>query len=444
MKHKIVIAILFSLFAFYTQAQNIAIVVKGKLVDKKNKAAIGDAQVKISNSNYSTFTNTNGEFEFLMPRVKHLNIVFSKDDYKKQIKDINVQNYEDTISILVYLESKIIDLEGVIVSSTPKPDTVFGTNKFSILDFDFYDNEKYILLTEDRKTNKHAVRLVDWAQTTLSTFYIPKEAGEVKELYHDFIGFTNVICKEAIYRIIIDNDKIRLGQLPMEDYQTMVMPIIDTVKGKLLFTNYDKDFPQFNYYWYDTKDSTKKLITSIEDKELMGTYRFEYYHLKFTDKVLAKNIAAEYNIDKFKAAALISGFTSSLFYTPLYSPLYVIGDTLCVFDHYKNLLFHMDRNGNKIDSIDISYHHPKNWKEWKNMMFKDVVTNEVYAQYDKNGHKYLKQISYRNGKELGTYNIIHHSAQRIKIKDGFIYYVYRPFESLQEKFLYKERIILGN
>ena len=95
-----------------------------------------------------------------------------------------------------------------------------------------------------------------------------------------------------------------------------------------------------------------------------------------------------------------------------------------------------------MDSIAITYNHPKNWKEWKHLMLKDDIENLIYAVYDKNGHKYIKQISVQTGKELGKYTLQFHSADKLKIHNGFAYYIYRPFESTQQKFFYRELIRL--
>jgi hypothetical protein len=73
-------------------------------------------------------------------------------------------------------------------------------------------------------------------------------------------------------------------------------------------------------------------------------------------------------------------------------------------------------------------------------LYVDKFENKVYAFFSKDGHHYLKQINHQTGKEVKTYKLKHHSAEKIKIKDGYVYYVYRPFDSTQEKFLYRERI----
>ncbi|MBK6983969.1 MAG: hypothetical protein IPH32_04040 [Bacteroidetes bacterium] len=230
------------------------------------------------------------------------------------------------------------------------------------------------------------------------------------------------------------HDRFLLIPLKVEDVNAYIKPIIDTVNGKLIFTDYWKEYPLFNYLNYNETDSTKKQLLTIEDKELMHAYNFEYYSLKPKDKLEARRIAMDLKMDKHVVASLMSGFTKSMFYEPLFAPLYIIKDTICVFDHYKDKLYHLDKNGVKIDSISINYNHPKNWKEWKNKMLKDDIENLIYAVYDKNGHKYIKQISTQTGKELGKYNLQFHSADKLKIHDGYVYYIYRPFESTQEKF----------
>ncbi len=434
------IFLLLSTMVCFSQKESIFI--KGKVFDKETKQVLKNISVRINNSTLATETDNKGVFEFFIPKIKHASLIFSSVGYKKEVRELDIETSDDTIKLSVSLKKDIIDLIGVEISANHKPDTVFGSQRFSILDFDFYE-DKYFLLTEDKKTNIHSIKLTDETQTVLHSLTIPEDAGKVKELYRDFMGYTNVMAEKKIYRILVRNDKLVLASLPVEDYNALVKPVIDTINSQLLFSNFSKDYPLFNYFSYNYSDSTKKEIHTIEDEELMHAYRFEYYSLKPKDKLLARNVAQEYGVDKHIAAAMISGFTQSMYYTPLFAPLYIVSDTICVFDHYKNSLFHYDKNGNKLDSVNISYHHPKNWKEWKNKMVKDLTEDKIYAVYDNSGHRYIKNINSKTGKDEGKYSIIHYSADKIRIRDGYIYYVYRPFQSLQEKYLYKEKIICG-
>lgn len=117
------------------------------------------------------------------------------------------------------------------------------------------------------------------------------------------------------------HDRFVLIPLEIEDVNAFIKPIIDTINGKLIFSDYWKDYPLFNYMSYNEKDSTKQMVHSVEDKELMHAYNFEYYSLKPYEKLEARRLAIDLKTDKHIVAAAMSGFTRSLFYTPLYAPL---------------------------------------------------------------------------------------------------------------------------
>jgi hypothetical protein len=331
---------------------------------------------------------------------------------------------------------KVFDLNTVTVSSGRTVDTVFGTWKFSVADYEFVD-DKLILLTFKRNLSKAVVMLADASQKILSSFELPDEADR---LYKDYLGYINVICTNHIYRITLKDDVIHLGSLPMEDYQNFIMPCIDTLGKDIFFSNFQKDYPQFTYYAYNTESKKLNPFKVVCDQELMEGYNMEFYFLKSKDQLYAKRIAEQYNIDFHRVAANMTGLTTSLFYTPLYAPLFVIHDTVCVFDHYSNAILKYDKKQKLLDSVHIDYNHPKKWKDWKRQMIIDKETNEVYAIYERGGFSYLKNIDLKTGQIKGSFKLTNQYVDKIKVKNGYVYYVYRPFESLQEKFVYKELI----
>lgn len=117
-----------------------------------------------------------------------------------------------------------------------------------------------------------------------------------------------------------------------------------------------------------------------------------------------------------------------------------MNDTVCVFDHSSNAIFKYDKNLNQLDSIPIDYNHPKSWRDWKNEIIIDKKSNKAYALYQRGGFYYLKHINMKTGKIVSSFKLSNQYVEKIKIKDDYVYYVYRPFESLQEKYVYKELI----
>lgn len=418
-----------------------ALTIYGKVMDAGTKAGISDVSVRVQNSTYTTVSDKQGRFSIRIPSRKHVSLLFSHLSYDKRVREFDVSAVQDSLRVTVTLDAKTNELMDVPVYADRKPDTLVSSPTYSIYDFDFYEDQ-FILLTSERNLGHADLRLSSHDGRILHTLPVPRAAGLAKELYRDYTGYINLVCEQSVYRIQVLNQTLVLKDLNPEDFNAFVKPIIDTLNGKIIFTDYWSEYPLFNYYTFDGRDSSKRQLISISDEELMHAYNFEYYAMKPKDKLIARSMANDLKSDKHVIAALMTGFTKSLFYDPLYAPLFIVKDTMCVFDHYKDMLFHFDSEGHKLDSVAISYNHPKNWKEWKRRMLKDDLENTIYAVYDRNGHKYVRLIDHRSGQDQGLYNLQFYSADKLKIRDGYAYYIYRPFESTQQKFLYRELIRL--
>lgn len=408
------------------QSQNCYI--KGKITDAETLQPL--SSVNINNAGIS---DNEGNYLLKITDVKKNKVSFSLIGYKNVTSIFNYS--KDTIVMNTRLYKKIIDLAAVDVSAN-RFDTVFGNRKFSVADYEFLD-DKLVLLTFEKNLVHAKVMLADASQKILSAIELPDEA---EKLYKDYLGYINVICTNHIYRINITNNIIRLSSLPVNDYKNLIMPCLDTIGKNIYFSDYRKEYPEFTYYAYNTEVDNVSAFKTICDKESLKGYNMEYYFLKPKERLYARKLADEYGIDKHRIAATMSGLTKSIFYTPLYAPLFIVQDTIFIFDHYNDAILKYDKNHRLFDSIPIDYNHPKNWREWKHEIIVDKETGNKYALYQKNGFYSLKHIDSNSGKIIASFKLYSQNAEKIKIKNNYVYYVYSPFESLQEQFIYKERI----
>lgn len=339
-------------------------------------------------------------------------------------------------SSLIAKAQKTYDLPEVSVSNERKVDTVFGTWKYSVADYEFID-DKMLILTFKKSLEKPTLRLIDANKTVLSSFDLPDEA---QKFYRDYMGHVNVMCANHIYRVTIKDNVLHLVSLPVEDYKKFIMPCVDSAHGSIYFSNYQRDYPEFTYYAYNSSEKIFQTIKKVSDPEVIHDYNMEYYFLQSKERLQVRKLANYYGIDFHRVAATMNGYTSSIYYTPLYSPLFVMEDTICLFDHTSNAIFKYDGKLNQLDSIPIEYNHPKSWREWKNEVIIDKEANKAYALYQKNGFYYLKRINMNTGKIEHSFKLSNQYVEKIKVKGDYVYYIYRPFESLQEKFVYKELI----
>lgn len=436
MKRDLVFLILIFLTLF---SESQTVVVKGKVIGAADKAGIQNVQIRVANTTLGSISNANGEFEIRVVARPVLVLQFHHLSFEFATQTLQLKKTDTVVDVTQYLKIKNYLLDTVAVSARQLPETLVGKAHYSIFDFDFTDHG-ILLLTAEKTLKKATLRFSDFDGTILSEKKIPEIAGAASHFFHDYQGYTDLVTKDSVFRISVFNDKIELTGIRNSDFTMFVESVVDTVNNSLLWTTRNNHYPELEYYSHKTGDSVSRFLKKISNGDLMQLYRLEYYYLPSRAQLEARRLAEIYKTDKHIVAALMSGFTNSHYYEPLFAPLFVLRDTICIFDHYRNTLFHYDKNSVLIDSVAINYHHPKRWNDWKKQLFVDPSKNNVWAYFSHDGRHYLKQINWQTGEIISTYKLQNHSAERIKVRDGYAYYVYRPFESTQEKFLYRERL----
>lgn len=342
-----------------------------------------------------------------------------------------------TTSLLAYVsvaQDTPYTFDPVVIHAIQKPDTVVGSSRFYITDFEFY-GEQLVLLTFEKKPEKSRVMLTDKDQKVIrsSEITIPAE-----KLYRDYMGGIWALGKEKIWKIEIGKNDVSIREADPEKFRYNVRPCIDTIGISIAFSNFDETYPEFNYYLWNRADSTAQAFYHVIDVDLADLYSFEYTNLKPRDKLNARKLERATGIDKHRIAAMMTGFAQSHYFTPLYAPLFVAGDSMLLFEHYRNKLYHFNEHGVCTDSSPVNYHKPAKWKEWKREVLRDPVQDRYFGLFQKNGTWVLKEIDSRKGELRNEYPLYFPYASNIRVKNGEAWYLYRPFESLQNAFLYKE------
>jgi hypothetical protein len=412
------------------------VTVTGKVVDRETNKALYPADIIIEGTTYGATTNKHGQFTLKYPHLKPVKLSVSRVGYGAYDIIIDNSKIDDNDSLHVVVS---LDFEAVVINTfvmNIKPDTIFGHPELSVEDFEFYEDYYVVLVYEKTLKKGSKVVLTNYKQEVLSSVRIDEEA---RELFKDFRGNINVICEKGIYRVDVLEEELTLHPRSVADFNYSVKPVLDTISDQYYTTDYHPEYPAITYFAEDVEDDTVAVIRYIENEDLMELYRSEYKYLPPRAKLQAVRLGMKYKIDKEIAAAIISGFAHSIYYKPIYAPLFVVNDTVMIFDHYHDLIFRYDMQNNLIDSVDITYHKQKE-REWEELMIVDKETGKVYALFNRNGYTYLKNIETETGEVIKTFKFTYRYADRVHIRGDQVYYVYRPYGSLQKKFMYKENI----
>lgn len=403
-----------------------------------NNEPINGVKILVNDSTQAR-TNKRGEYALECVNGTELRLGFSHAMFNayKTTKSVPSKKRRDTLHMFIRLTPiKTKVLSEVIVSAPGVPQTVFATDTVSVSDFEILDDGKLLLLTYPKQLKKENKLIIMDGNRLLSTFSVNDRA---EELVHDYRGNPHLICSNKVYGIVVKNDQVGLADIDKTYFLKFIAPIIDTNKTNMYFSNYSDDIPSFDYYQYNQEDSIYKKIQKIQDDLMMELYRSEYKYVDIRTKLWAKNKELETGID----AELWVGanyFTQSIYYRSLYAPMFQRNDSLFIFDHYQDLLRTYNADGDSLASIPIYYHYDKRATGWTNEVIQDRGTGDFYIVYDRAGYSYVSKIDTENGKVGNQVQLNFRYVDNISILDNHVYYIYRPFESAQKKYLYKERL----
>jgi hypothetical protein len=96
--------------------------------------------------------------------------------------------------------------------------------------------------------------------------------------------------------------------------------------------------------------------------------------------------------------------------------------------------------GESLDTISIYHHYQPKKTGWQKQLIQDNVTGVIYAQYEKDGNMYLGIVDVKTGEINEKVKLNYKYVEKIRVHNNKVFYVYRPFESMQRRFLYKEKL----
>lgn len=412
------------------------IVVCGTLTDE-DTLAVADCMVKIKGTSFKAVSDKKGRFYFQETFKKGSTVRVTVSDlrYKiveKDVKILALNPTKDTIFLNLVLQP--LEIEEVVINAGAQ--AVFHSEKINVLDFEFVDGKLLLLTYEKRPGNNMKLVLANEESEELATYIVD---SDISKLEKDYDGKIHLIGAATVFNVNVYENKIYLLKENNEEYEKYLKPLVAHTSEQVYFSNYVWHYPGFSYYAYRNADSSYKTLRYVEDRFMMDLYRAEYKYVDTRMKLEAYRMQLRTGVDKEIWAAVWNGFPSSLYYKPIYAPMFVRHDSVMIFDHYANHLFYYDNENQLLDSVEINYHLGKEGGEWKKQMMMDEVTKKIYNVFEKKGTYMLVELD-NKARQVKTYTIKHKYPEKIKVHNGAIYFNYRPFESLQNKYLYRQQM----
>ncbi len=334
----------------------------------------------------------------------------------------------------IYLYPKATQLKTAEISDIRKARVYHGSELYNIYDFAF-NQDDLILITFKRSVKRDPQLRVIKKEKEISIQSIPPNPSGIHQSYR---GENYLLYDKSIYKI---QDSYNLKQIEMSFYYDRIAPIIDSISNHLLYDDYRWYFPAFNYYSYHSYSEKNEHISQIINEQLMELYRSSYKYMTLREKLNAAREEERTGIDRENIAALNSGFHQSLYYEPLFAPLFIRNDTINIFNHYNDSLYKYNEYGKSYEAVPINYHHNKpRSPKFKNQILQDELSEELYVIKEMNGFTYAFPFDTSTGKLASGIKLKHPYIEKLMIRNDQAFYLYRGFGSLQEVYLYSENL----
>ena len=417
----------------------------GTVVNEATGTALAGVHVKLLKSDRGTTTDEQGNFEFLLVRGRSVVLQFSFVGYTTIQRKLSAFELEAGSKLVIALVSRMVELPAVTIT-LPGPELVYQREDLHVGDYHANDQGLWVLTYErpqywhrDSEAGAQVFRearlhLLDTNFVELCSVRIP---GDAVRLHHDHANRTIVEGTRKAWITTLVSKEVLLSVIELKTLREQILPWTDSLPDLLLGSTMSKTYPAFEHIGYNLGTKETRVLCQVQEDHTMELFRSQYKYMTGRDKVIAMDLEKETGIEREIIAGYMTGFQNDPYFVLPYAPLFVIHDTLCIFDHAKGMIHRSRSDLTAINDVPINYQKDRNWSE---RLIQNRANGSVYAVYSKNLRTWLRKVDPSTG-NLGPMNkLTHPFPEEVQVHGRHVYYVYRPYGSLQHRTLYREAI----
>lgn len=427
---RILITLVLFFLSFVSHAQQ-----RGKVISFNTKKPISGAVVKWSNGKQFAVTDEQGEFA----------IPSSNNGYV--VQSIGYYDYTTTkIGRLIELTEQIYQMP--VISITDAPDSVFGSVKYSVGDFVWWNGMLTMLLYEHEKLFKPAsekhdlwedawIAQIDSFGKIVASFHI----NEPAERFHlTPTGLCFVLTENSVFQLQSE-PFLHLDKLSYESFRQEYEPICGFLNSNIVFHTFTEEYPEFSYYMLKEDNENPIELEHVADSLTMELFKSEYKYMNGRAKRIAYQYELDYGVPKEKVAGQMTQFKESLYYQDPIAKIIQLEDHWSIFNISQKTVVTVNSEGAVITRLRM-----EGSRNLSSISSKEKILS---VQFDSEKKEMICFTQLRTGesmlnllKEDGTLelkkNLYWQHIRNPQIKNGRVFYLYRPFESRNNWHLYSE------
>jgi CarboxypepD_reg-like domain len=401
--------------------------VEGTVRDAATGEPLVTAQVRVQGRLQGTLTDAKGHYDLTIEGTAKA-IEVSHIGFRKTVLPLKALGNQRLDARLEQAEA----MAPVIISAGPE--LVLEDKTIHLYDYEFFEGQ-LMMIIYDRKGRYSKLALVDAQDSILDVVTCVEEPGKLKR---DCMGNVHAITKHFACQIFMDEGVISFFVDSLATFERVVEPCLGNIGDQYYF-----DYRRFNnqildYLAYDMAADAWKPFFQVKDKNKMHQIMdpLGIYMGVATSEAGMMSLTPE----DWKKVGTINPefqFEQMVFFYPVDAPLRIIKGQVVIFDHLNGLIRSFKADGEEVGEVAIGYHKLPHWQR---SIIVDEVRSEAYTLYAQHGYSSLRKIDLQTGSVGEPIEIPRQFAQKIMVRDGIAYFMYKQGSYDETNRLYRMRL----
>lgn len=413
-----------------TNAQVKKYILNGIITDKTTGERVKNATVQINGFDFGTISNVNGYFRAVIDE-KPTILYISHLSYEKKV----IRNLDNYKNLKITLEQKTHAIEEVVVTGDIVKN-IHVPRELWAFDYEFYEDKIILLGFKKTLSDIRLILMRNWGDTICSIPFTKK----VVRLKKDPLDGIYLETKDSTYQIFYFNGNLELlPPVPNKKFNDAFSTCVGYSNGNLYFQyNRYHNFVS-EIYWVNLINKKKQYdFRTIRDTIKINRFEREYDFFFYAKKNLELGMSVseiEKNLSLLRESQQFTWVDTASIYSSLYVPFVKVGNKFCILNYFESKLEVYSDKNELLNEFPINFHKNPSWEK---DFFVDPVKKKLYNLFRKNGISSLREISLVDGTLGPAVKIPEFTfVEKIKVRDGSIYFLYRDNINEGPRMLYK-------
>jgi hypothetical protein len=415
----ILLAVVCSIPGVYAQKYHIS----GKVIDQGSLAGIAYVNISILSTRQGCTTNSAGEF-MLKTDTLPVNLIISHLNY--QTRRIWIESESFPLTIL--LEPVATMLSEVEIKAKNEPVPYFKDEKYSVLDYEVYDDLVFLLIYKFRLQKSELICKTVFGDTLARSATLDFKPAR---LFLDCLGCLHVLSADSAYQVFLVKDSMKLAYAySLQKFNSTMANCVASTEDRLFFREESRDHLTVDFYDLERKTSKKHYLATVSDQEMLTVL----YNNPVDHYFLLLDTIPDGNKNMEQWA-----WVHMIMYKPNASILRKLGDTLALFNTTDGSVDLYSLDGMYLQGLSIPITGSADG-DWTKEIYTDDFTLTPYTTFRKNGRLTIYRIDLASGELSQVLKTSHLYPEKLRFQHDHLFYLYDVPGEGDNKHLFRQKL----